>query len=100
MYRNALRYQREKAEENLEVAFETGGDHFIEICEDRLEWVWRKIFMLNQHGILLKDVPTRRRGAWKSYGCEDDRAVLHRMSDQEIAWNNYLKVGLEPPSDS
>ena len=99
-YRNALAHQRRKAAQFLEDACETGDDQLIEICDDRLEWVNRKFFLLDEHGILLKDVPARRYGVFYLYGAEDDRAVVHRMSDQEIAWNNYLKVGLEPPSDS
>ena len=57
----------------------------ITTCDDRLKWVLRKYFMLDVHGLMVKDKPASRNGVWTTDGAEDDTAVVHWMSDQEIA---------------
>ena len=63
----------------------------VETCDGLHKWACRKYVMLDVHGLMVKDKPANRNGVWRTYGAENDTVLLvHRLSDQEIAWNKVL----------
>ena len=83
--------RNQKAAKELQTAREVGDAELITTCDDRLKWLLRKYFMLDVHGLMVKDKPASRNGVWRTYGAEGDTVLLvHRLSDQEIAWNKVL----------
>ena len=68
-------------------AHKVNSIELVEECNDLHQWVWRKYVMLDVYGVMLKDMPVCRNGVWRSYGAEEDEAIVHRLSDQEMAWN-------------
>ena len=87
-YRTGLQHQLAEAKQDLIRAEEVRDREFKRTCRDRVLWVLRKFYMLNEHGLMLRDLPACRKHVWRSYGLEEGDAIVHRLSEEEIAWNN------------
>ena len=56
-YRKGLQYQLARAEQDLRRADDVKDPEFKRTCRDRVLWVLRKFYMLNERGLMLSDPP-------------------------------------------